>query len=112
MEVIQLAQQIKIRIFNDGMIQADVEGVKGKKCTNYIKIIEDLLGANVIDSKYTQEYYETEEILEEKVTDSNFASVHNDANKVDNSGEHIKEVSEAHMVDSENCEVEMVSNNE
>jgi hypothetical protein len=62
-----MAKQIKLRIYPDGHVQASVEGVKGKKCTDYIKIIEQLLEAQVIDSEYTPEYYEVDnvEILEE-----------------------------------------------
>lgn len=57
-----MAKQIKIQIFQDGTVQAAVEGIKGKRCTNYIKIIEELLEANIIDSDYTPEYYESEEL--------------------------------------------------
>lgn len=57
-----LEKKIKIRIYPDGIIQSDVEGVKGKKCTDYIKIIEELLEAKVVDSEYTPEYYENEVI--------------------------------------------------
>lgn len=53
-------KKINIRIFPDGTVQAEVEGVKGKKCTDYIKIIEELLEAETVDSDYTPEYYESE----------------------------------------------------
>lgn len=55
-----MAKQIKIRIFPDGKVQAETQGIKGKSCTNYIKILEDILGAEVVDSSYTPEYYEQE----------------------------------------------------
>ncbi|HCL4437761.1 DUF2997 domain-containing protein [Clostridium botulinum] len=58
-----MTKQIKLRIYPDGIVQAEVEGIKGKKCTNYIGIIEELLEAKVVDSEYTPEYYE-EEIIE------------------------------------------------
>lgn len=57
-----MAKQIKLRIYPDGLVQASVEGVKGKKCTDYIKIIEHLLEAEIIDSEYTPEYYESENV--------------------------------------------------
>lgn len=57
-----MAKQIKLRIYPDGLVQASVEGVKGKKCTNYIKIIEELLEAQIIDSEYTPEYYESDNV--------------------------------------------------
>lgn len=62
-----MTKQIKLRIYPDGIVQAEVEGIKGKKCTDYIKIIEGLLEAKVVDSEYTSEYYENEviEVYEE-----------------------------------------------
>lgn len=53
-------KKINIRIFPDGTVQAEVEGIKGKKCTDYIKIIEEILESETVDSDYTSEYYETE----------------------------------------------------
>ncbi|AJD30664.1 DUF2997 domain-containing protein [Clostridium sporogenes] len=58
-----MTKQIKLRIYPDGIVQAEVEGIKGEKCTNYIGIIENLLEAKVDDSEYTSEYYE-EEVIE------------------------------------------------
>jgi pyoverdine/dityrosine biosynthesis protein Dit1 len=56
------SKKIRIQIFSDGQIKADVLGVKGKKCTDYISILEELLEAETIDSEYTAEYYETEQL--------------------------------------------------
>ncbi|GMB09376.1 DUF2997 family protein [Thermolongibacillus altinsuensis] len=56
------SKKIRIQIFPDGQIKADVLGVKGKKCTDYISILEELLEAETIDSEYTAEYYETEQL--------------------------------------------------
>lgn len=63
-----MSGQIKIRIFEDGHVQGEVNGIKGKKCTNYIKILEELLDSKVVDSDYTPEYYEleTQEIKEDE----------------------------------------------
>lgn len=54
-------KQLRIQIFRDGKIQTDVIGVKGKSCTDYIEILEQLLEAEILDSNYTAEYYETEQ---------------------------------------------------
>lgn len=62
-------KKIQIRIFPDGTVQAEVEGIKGKKCTDYIKIIEELLEAETFDSEYTPEYYESEINLETSETE-------------------------------------------
>lgn len=58
-----MEKRIQIRIFPDGRVQAEVQGVKGKKCTDYIKILEEILEAETVDSSYTPEFYETEEIV-------------------------------------------------
>lgn len=58
-----MSKKINIRIFPDGKVQAEVEGVKGKNCTDYIKIIEEILKAETVDSEYTPEYYESESII-------------------------------------------------
>lgn len=63
-----MSKQLKIQIFQDGQIQAEVLGIKGKKCTDYISILEELLEAETIDSDYTSEYYETEEL---EISESN-----------------------------------------
>ena len=57
-----MSKQLRIQIFQDGQIQAEVLGVKGKKCTDYISLLEELLEAEIIESDYTSEYYETEEV--------------------------------------------------
>lgn len=58
---------LKIQIFSDGRIQAEVKGVKGKACTDYIKILEELLDAETVDSQYTDEYYQTQQILYDEI---------------------------------------------
>ncbi len=57
-------KQLKIRIFPDGKVQSETQGVKGKACLNYIGILEQLAGARAVDSDYTGEYYEEENSLE------------------------------------------------
>lgn len=53
-------KQLQVQIFPDGQIKAEVLGIKGKGCTDYIAILEQLLDAETIESEYTSEYYETE----------------------------------------------------
>jgi len=52
-----VAKTIRIAIRPDGKVQAEVQGIKGRACTDYVKILEDLLDAEVLDSHYTPEYY-------------------------------------------------------
>ena len=56
-------KQLKIRIFSNGMVQTETEGIKGRTCLNYVKVLEQLTGARAVDSDYTAEYYEQENVL-------------------------------------------------
>ena len=56
-------KQLKIRIFSNGMVQTETEGIKGRACLNYVKVLEQLTGARAVDSDYTAEYYEQENVL-------------------------------------------------
>lgn len=55
-------KRIRVRILQDGQVEAQTQGIKGRSCTDYIAILEDLLRAEAIDSEYTAEYYETEQV--------------------------------------------------
>jgi hypothetical protein len=60
-----MSKQIKLKIFRDGQVQAEVLGFRGKKCTDFISILEQLLDAEAIDSERTPEYYlEEPEVLQ------------------------------------------------
>lgn len=56
-------KQIKLKIFPDGQVQAEVLGFRGKKCADYISILEKMLDAEAIDSERTPEYYLEETVL-------------------------------------------------
>jgi hypothetical protein len=58
-----MSKRVRIQLFSDGRVQADVQGVKGRKCTDYIKILEELLEAETADSMFTPEYFEAEELI-------------------------------------------------
>jgi len=52
-------QRVKIEIGIDGKIKAETLGIKGKKCLDFIQILEQMLDAETVDSEYTEEYLET-----------------------------------------------------
>lgn len=58
-------KQIKIKIGTNGKIEAETLGMKGKECLKYLQRIEQMANATTIDSEFTKEYYETNEILEQ-----------------------------------------------
>lgn len=55
--------KMKIRLLPDGTIQMETEGVKGKKCMDYAKVLERLADAKVYQMEKTEEFYQ-QEILE------------------------------------------------
>jgi hypothetical protein len=57
-----MSKRIQLRVYPDGRIEAVVQGVKGKKCTDYIAVLEELLQAETIQSAYTPEYFESEDV--------------------------------------------------
>lgn len=52
--------KMKIRLFPDGTIQMETEGIKGKKCMDYAKVLAKLADAKISSIEKTDEYYQTE----------------------------------------------------
>jgi len=62
-----MKKRLEVRIHPDGTIEAKTSGVKGRECTDYLSLIEELLEARTIESSFTNEYYQTE-LVNESVT--------------------------------------------
>ncbi len=60
-------KQLKIKILPDGTIEAETFGMKGKTCLKYIAEMERMANAVCDDSRFTPEYYETEEKLDNTI---------------------------------------------
>lgn len=54
--------KMKIRLFPDGTIQMETEGIKGKRCTDYAKVLAKLADAKIYSIDKTEEYYQQEYI--------------------------------------------------
>ena len=54
--------KMKIRLYPDGTIEMETEGIKGKRCADYAKVFAGLADAKIEKMGRTAEYYE-EEIL-------------------------------------------------
>ena len=54
--------KIKIKLNPDGTIEMETEGIKGKKCTDYAKVLQDLTDAKIESIENTPEYYEEENL--------------------------------------------------
>ena len=59
-----MSKNLIVKICPDGKIEAKVEGFKGNECCQYINILEELLEAEIVDSAYTQEFYNTTTVHE------------------------------------------------
>lgn len=49
-------KRIVLRIYDDGRVNAEVQGIQGKSCSDYIGMIEDILSAETVQSRFTNEY--------------------------------------------------------
>ncbi len=54
--------KIKIKLNPDGSIEMETEGIKGKKCTDYAKVLQKLTDAKIESMENTPEYYEEENL--------------------------------------------------
>lgn len=52
--------KMKIRLFPDGTIQMETDGIKGKRCMDYAKVLAKLADAKISSIEKTDEYYQTE----------------------------------------------------
>lgn len=58
-------KKLKIKLLPNGEIQMETQGVKGKKCLDYIDVLKKLVDVKIEKTQITQEYYETEtEVIE------------------------------------------------
>lgn len=53
--------KIKITISPNGEIKMHTEGIKGKSCEQYIKVLEELADVKIVKKEYTSEYYEEQQ---------------------------------------------------
>lgn len=53
-------KKLKIKLMPNGEIQMETQGIKGKKCLDYIDVLKKLVDVKITDTKLSQEYYETE----------------------------------------------------
>ena len=66
-------KKLKIKLLPNGEIQMETQGVKGKKCLDYIEVLKKLVDVKITDTQLSQEYYETEtEIAETETNEIKF----------------------------------------
>ncbi len=59
-------EKINITIGSDGAVNLQLAGFEGGKCMEVTKVLETLLGNEIIERTLTSEYYLAEEIKQEE----------------------------------------------
>lgn len=52
--------KMKIRLYPDGTIQMETEGIKGQKCKDYAKVLQRLADCKIDKVQTTEEFYQKE----------------------------------------------------
>lgn len=53
-------KKLKIKLLPDGTIEMETQGIKGKKCLDYAKVLEQLTDSKVEKLTKTDDYYQDE----------------------------------------------------
>lgn len=53
-----MAKQIVLKIKKNGMIEGEINGVKGVACLDYIDLIKDITDGEIVDQDKTPEFYQ------------------------------------------------------
>jgi len=62
-----MGKKLKIKLLPNGQVEMTTEGIKGKKCLDYIEFLEKIADVKVEKTEFTSEYYEDEtEIVQEQ----------------------------------------------
>ena len=67
-------KQLKIKLLPSGEIQMQTEGIKGKKCLDYVELLKLLADVRIEKQKLTTEYYEQEVVEYSQNQDVNYDS--------------------------------------
>ena len=59
-------QEIDVFIDADGKVKVEIQGVKGNKCLGITKAMEELLGGEVLDRNFTDEFNEAPQVVLER----------------------------------------------
>lgn len=49
-------KKLMINVSSDGSIKAETLGILGAKCLDYVAVLEDLLDAQSVESRFTADY--------------------------------------------------------
>jgi hypothetical protein len=53
-------KRLQINVDSEGKIKAETLGIHGSKCLDYVSVLEDLLDAQSVESKFTADYIKEE----------------------------------------------------
>ncbi|MBE7706417.1 MAG: DUF2997 domain-containing protein [Cyanobacteria bacterium SIG30] len=67
-----MAKKLQIRLMPDGSVKMETQGIKGKKCLDYLKVLEKLANVKIEKYELTPEYYEEEiNYIDENIDNTN-----------------------------------------
>lgn len=60
-----MSKKIIIAIDKNGFVKSHIAGAPGRKCTDYLELLEKLVGGEIISHQFTEEYYRNEQEINE-----------------------------------------------
>ena len=61
-----MGKKLKIKLLANGKVEMTTEGIKGKKCLDYIEFLKEIADVSIDKTEYTSEYYEPSNELEQE----------------------------------------------
>lgn len=58
-----MTKKLKIKLLPNGRVEMTTEGIKGKKCLDYVEFLEKLADVRVLEQEFTSEYYENNAVI-------------------------------------------------
>lgn len=56
-----MSKEITISIDKNGLVKSHIAGTPGRKCMNYLELLEKIVGGEIISHQFTEEYYQNEQ---------------------------------------------------
>lgn len=61
-----MSKKIIISIDKNGFVESHIAGAPGRKCTDYLELLEKIVGGEIISHRFTEEYYRNEQETNEE----------------------------------------------
>lgn len=61
-----MTPRIELSIAPDGVVTAETRDIAGRRCLDYMEVLENLLEATVVDSAFTMDFSRTSSTLKQE----------------------------------------------